>query len=56
MIFKEFYVETIKQKKKKLMAQSRVFKLRIEAKTRQVKLCISKWSLFTLDDKGDELR
>lgn len=56
MIFKEFYVETIKHQKKKLMAQSRVFKLRIEAKTRQVKLCISKWSLFTLDDKGDELR
>ena len=41
MIFKEFYVETIKNQREKLMAQSRVFKLRIEAKTWQVKLCIS---------------
>lgn len=41
MIFKEFYIETIKHQKEKLMAQSRVFELCIEAKTWQVKLCIS---------------
>ena len=41
MIFKEFYVETIKNQREKLMNQSRVFELCIEAKTWQVKLCIT---------------